>query len=1029
MKNVYILIAFLMLVSPILAAPKAVTISITDADGAAYFCNPCYYNVVGDFGTTSGQVAVGASSFSYISNDTSDDEVFVTAQFRGFNSSTYGCDITPAATTGSINISAIRGMGKIAYIYDKLDFFWGLYNRQDPASYGALYNYSRSLGYSSVNYYNDNESYKFGAGVLSNELTGYDVIVVGHGERQHTYDRNHTEWQLSASMGIALTAAINSGVNVVINAIVANESSLAMSSFIAQSRRTTGSQLGDVLTFNQIKPFGTAQYPAYNNKAATCDLWSNDSAHYNAVSAFRRMVIYYSAYGENWYADYNAEFHEHSAGDECAAAKALSASMITSPQDFIYIVPSIEAFDDPDTGADQYFYHTPILHALEYLTFSNFNLGLDNYEYLNINVYEGSDSCDIIQPLAGVICCFKGICGTSSAVTNTTIPYESRIKPIKSPYSAALDLTDEYIYYASELEYDGNWKNDYENLYDYAYDDEQRWIYYSDFDTGRTRISFAGIKGANTLAEAHYFMAYDFYNTYVPIDSIISDSAYVETNYTGGSLDFNYWNWYLFVPVNHVLHTCETGDNWQLLAYAGYNDTYFDRFNMTCKNGVLSDALTRQLGYTGDDITNITWLAGNAPDFKYYSDAEIGYNDTDPIKFIQRNEYNNAINEMRRLIIVKFSHAGTAQDTGGYIDMVNTTLNYDYYRFYGGNITLYVGSGTDYLTCYAPPGYAFYNPVNGTYSASYSENISVFEPVTKAVRVQELKDLTLKLKITSADVEVIDNAICHIDGVGDRISTGGYCVYNDVKPTTTYNITIRTLGAEQKIVYRKFTTGDYYDSNDADQNLIKCGLFDGTWTYPIWIDRDNLELHGTIYAYEDSEKIRVGNANVNVDGVTDKADSNGNFILFLEYKAGGSYQINITKRPQILDFSDTFMLSEINCMKEDICHIEVIVLKNSSYDGSINDDVIYGGYDPDDITSAIGAIVNIITSPFFMGFVLVLVTAYVGMTLLGGMGAIFGFFGGTILAIAGGFLAPEILLLFILIGIIAVAVAGLGLFN
>ncbi len=386
------------------------------------------------------------------------------------------------------------------------------------------------------------------------------------------------------------------------------------------------------------------------------------------------------------------------------------------------------------------------------------------------------------------------------------------------------------------------------------------------------------------------------------------------------------------------------------------------------------------------------------------------------------------------MIVAKFTpkvESGTdiTTDTGAYIELINNSLNYSYTQYAGGTLELH-GYGNKILSCTAPTGYSFYDPAAETYSRYYVKNVSIFNPTSLGIMLQKTRPLNLVLHITSDTVEDIDNARCSINGYTDTYSTNGYCYFNDVQPNSIYNLTVTTSGAVKQIVERQIGISDYYDSDEASTTGFSCAGFDGNYT--VEVDVDAKQLTFTARVQTDTDGVRVGNVVVTAMGEKScRTDFNGECEMKLLYKSGLPYVFGLSKHPQIMDYNESIYIRSFSfCSKADTCTNIFEVSTNGSYAGDVNDDVDYMlGEDSNNPIDVMYGLLGLFTNYMFLGFIMVFTVTYIGFSTMGIFGGILGWFGGTAIAVIAGFLPASALLLFLLVGIIAIAVVGSGLFG
>lgn len=1006
MKYVYVLMCMLLLTAGAMAATK--TVYLTTSDGDPYFCNPCRYTYSNISGSTNGRTVFGADNFTFDGTST-EYNINVFAQMIGFNiSETVVMGSSESEVTA--NFSRIPSRGAIAWVINSNnEDYYPVANNNDGVAYTyeRLKNISYSLGYSGVNSFNGGNNYTATDTVSTAAFNSYDTVVISD------------PGTASSSMSTALDNAQGNGVKMVINGRFLASSSISISSIVqytVEARSNSGGMKAGAEDGSGEFPEGYAlEEGAYIDVS---DIVGNAPGFFYS---------WFTDFGEQIYFDY--EFLVRNAG---AGSWWSYKSPMYSKYANWFIVPTGRY-----TGTTT-IQHSPTIKALMYLVLDDFNTTSPFQNDLVLNIYEGTQQCGNVRPLENVLCCISSDCDVSSEITSDDVDYSSLVAPIDNPeISARGDATDPIVFWSSEYDYFSTvgyaaapntqaWEAAYLTLGE----DEQRWFVYQDKNLKKSRVSHVGSRGS-TDGQTHWLMNYDFYDTYIDT-SVLSDLEFtMEALDASNSGELYFCRGEPFTESLGIciykLDTCEAGDYWNMTMYYGENTSSFMEVGVNCINGSISRTSASGLtSIPGFDMTNINWYYGFAPDYLDFPNL-IEYNDTRPMVFLQSNEQGAKYNWARHLVVTKFrpqylAGSGDLTDTGGYISMENNTLYYIYTKFFGGNATLQ-GNGNEVLTCNAPSGYAFYNPSTDTYEETYVQNISLFTDISLGVSLQQQRKLRLGLHITSDTVEDIDNARCSIPGFTDSYSTNGYCYFDNVQPQTLYNVTIRTSGAEDKVVQRQVYIADYYDSNDADNNGIFCGNFDGNYTYEINIDHIAITLYPYVRTQDDGTN--VGNAVVTIDDESCRTNEDGWCTLRLPYKTGLTYKVNITKTPQIIPSSTELYLSEMDCNKNDECSYIFFVYRNASYSGSVNDDI--SQVDLNESLSGIeiaDTFIALFTNPLFIGLFLAMVMGWAGYSAMGLFGAVVGFGGGVGVGVTLFLLPANYLLFLVILMIFGIAVVA-----
>jgi len=979
MKYVNVFVLFLLLFSVGMSVTK--TVNFEDSDGDPYFCNPCFVNYANASHSLTGQTALGSSAFTF-SGSASDYTIIVNARLLGFNASDVGF-LDSGDNSIDIAIDQVSGQGKLAYVTDSdsTQYYPQNFNRNGIAYSSAyLQNVSKAFGYESVNQYNAYADYTLSSTVPSDAFNSYDTVaIVGIGT-------------LSGSMANAITNAHNNGVKIVIASQTLYSSGLPFSGIVSTSN--TGNYVSPTV-YSGMAFDGSSIYP--DGEYLLSDQYVD--------------TTYSSGVGRTY-------FYFPISGDESNIRDAINvtASGIKAHQNFpmvnkyynYYIAPSwnfgLTAYEYSDT-----------LKALMYLSLLDFNMTADSLNTLTLNVYEGTENCGNVEPIQSVLCCISNECGVSSAVTSSVIQYSSLVAPIDNPeISARGDATEPIVFWGSEYDFYAPsgvqnipaWERYVEDMTE-AYVSsgvaQKKWLLYQDKTFKRSRITFAGTR-KSTDGQDHWLLNYDFYDTYLDTALLDDVEFSLETLNSGnsGAIDYSY-NFGL-----NQFRSCQAGDYWNMSVYYGINTSHFGEVGVNCINGALNRISTSALTTIPDfDIPNIDWNYGFAPNFADFQ-TEIGYNDTTPMKKVQSNRQGGTYNWIRHMVVAKFTPqlqggGGDTTDTGGFIVLENNTLYYKYTKYDGGNITLN-GQGNEVLTCTAPSGYSFYNPLTDTYSSIYERNISINTDISLGVQLQKTRPLRMIIHVTSDLVEDIDNARCSIQGFTDSYSTNGYCYFNNVQPNTIYNVTVRTSGAESKVVETTKFIADYYDTFDADNNGIFCGNFDGNYTFEVNVDHETMSFFPYVVTQDDSTP--VTNAVVEINGKSCRTGTGGYCNINVEILQGAEYEINVTKSPQIIPYSEGVYMSQMDCDKNYVCSYFLYVEKNASYGGGINDDAVFGdylGFTGDlDLDSAITIVMDMMSKPMFLGLLIICCITVVLGYWLGSIGVIVGLTTGVLLTLTVG---------------------------
>jgi len=986
MKYVHVFMVLMVLMSVGLSVTK--TVNVQTADGDPYFCNPCRYTYSNSTGSFNGRTPLGADNFTFSGVANEEYTVNVFAQMIGFNISETR---TMESGTNSIeaNFTRIKTRGAIGFIATTASDFYPTTNNNDGKAYSLqrLENISYSFGYTGFNSYNGGNNYGISDTVSSTGFNAYDTVVLGEIGTP------------SATISTALTNAENSGVKVVIGAKSLALSNIPISSIVTYDTDTrSGSGGAEYGAVPSASEFPNGYYISHNVYVDVGQIVGNVVGY---------VYNHFITFGDTTEIEYDFAVRNAGAGSWWS----YKTPMFSKYSDW-FIVPSSRYVGAVTVE------HSPTLKSLMYLMLNDFNTTSPFQNELTLNVYEGTDNCGNVKPVENVLCCISSDCDVSSAISSTQIQYSSAVSPVENPeLTARGDATEPVIFWDSQYDYFSTdsyagvtdveaWARQYFSLGT----DEQRWLVYRDTNLKKSRISFAGSKGS-TDGYDHWLLAYDFYDTYMDT-ALLSDIEFsMDTIDSGNSGKLYYCKGGFPILGSCILQvdTCEAGDYWNMSLYYGINETHFREHGVNCINGVLNRVTTSSLTEIPDfDIPSINWQYGFAPDFIDFQ-TEIAYNDTIPMKKIQSNRQGGTYNWIRHMVVAKFTPqyvagTGALTDTGGYIDLDNSTLYYKYTKYSGGNITLY-GNGNEQITCTAPSGYAFYNPVTDSYEATYKRNITLETDLTLGVQLQKTRKLRMLIHVTSDTVEDIDNARCSVEGFTDSYSTNGYCYFNNVQPNTEYNITVRTSGAESLTVSMTKYINDYYNSFNSDNSGLFCGNFDGNYTFEVNVDHPTMRFFP--YVVTESSSTPVGNAVVSIDGLSCRTLSGtGSCNVDVPIIQGMPYNITVTKSPQIIPYQEDVYMSEMDCDKNYVCSYFLYVRENASYDGNVNDDSIFGdylGFQGDlDVFEAITVVMEMMSKPMFLGLLIICCVTVVLGYWLGAIGVVVGLTTAVLLTLSVG---------------------------
>jgi len=1017
MKKMGILFALLILTSVSFAYDLNVTFFRSDYT-TAHFCNPCNISVsntsgfVAKYGLTSGGLeAKNNHTFTGLIAD--DFEITLTADLIGFEYEIIE-NVALSANTDLEIALPVDNKGSVGTITGAAAL--GMENLTNATV--------KTLGFDSLNAYNGFVTYAYTDTVALSEFQKYDVMVVTAAQFDSTFSCTiYPVWESVISDSVA-------------NAVIASQSFIIAG--VGQEKLWSLLSIDGIAQQYNGDIAGTNyRHQTYFDSVGQDDyetFWSSETTGSNKWRSFEQTGVYtYPSIGDRvCTAEPNITTATHYDGGRFCLNTSTAAACINynamTITDGSIVLAEKQAYKSSGTPTD-YDFASPYLSALTWYSL----FGVDS-TLLTVSAYEGTEKCGKIKPVANVLCCLGTDCSLSESLTANTINTSSLVTPTSDvALNQRGDSSEPFVFYNSYADFtdtEYGWKNNFLELSN----DEQSWYVYKDSATKTARVSFAGSRGS-TDGNTQWLMAYDFYDTYYDT-SKISDIGFsiepVDSNNAGELVITQY---VLGVYWTTTLRTCETNDYWNMSLFYGKNETAWNEEKVLCDNGAISFEHNYSQAYIPHfDISQITWHYGYAPDFMVFDEEFIGVNDSTPMKKLQSNTLESRYNFIRHMIVAKFTpkvESGTdiTTDTGAYIELINNSLNYSYTQYAGGTLELH-GYGNKILSCTAPTGYSFYDPAAETYSRYYVKNVSIFNPTSLGIMLQKTRPLNLVLHITSDTVEDIDNARCSINGYTDTYSTNGYCYFNDVQPNSIYNLTVTTSGAVKQIVERQIGISDYYDSDEASTTGFSCAGFDGNYT--VEVDVDVKQLTFTARVQTDTDGVRVGNVVVTAMGEKScRTDFNGECEMKLLYKSGLPYVFGLSKHPQIMDYNESIYIRAFSfCSKADTCTNIFEVSTNGSYAGDVNDDVDYMlGEDSNNPIDVMYGLLGLFTNYMFLGFIMVFTVTYIGFSTMGIFGGILGWFGGTAIAVIGGFLPASALLLFLLVGIIAIAVVGSGLFG
>lgn len=983
----------LLLAIPVAAMDLRVKTSLPDITSRQYFCNPCYVTWSNETDGGVLRTALGSSNYSFTTAQNGTYTFIPSAEMLGFNETGL-----PVSAAGSDNSTILRvpisAKGQLAVVGNGAGEQWfdtsddggaGVYPQnweRKAYSYQLLKNISKSFGYGNVNAYGGSGNYSLSGSYASNAFVNYETVLVGYGDTNNYAGAN----VMSATLVTALETARSSGTLVYVPAYVFNKSVSAGAG--VQRFVGGGNQPFDVLSELGMVQNGTNYYPLGHDLVTL----GGKSAYPLFVQRENPALDYWG-----WYAATGTPSYIYLRSDIVNGNSGTTATTLPLYRviDEWRVVPSY--WHSVFLGNKIFF--NPALFALMYNSLDNY--GTDTGEAaggITVSTYEGSPECSRLGAVAGVLCCFKGSCASSSAagtrIISKNLTYVSSIANPESELRG--DASDLMLFYATKADFDSGKMS---SKLSAIGTDKQRWFAYSDTATKTARVLFMGAK-RSTTGDSHYFVNYNFYDTYMDVGLIFkpTDNKWFEVDNldSSNSDELTFCESWFGNICTGFFRSCtdSAGNNWNYTLYYGVNETSFNERRLSCQSGVVYRTGTDNLPAIPDfDMSQINWYYGIAPTFTAF-DIEIGENDTTPIKLIQSNRNEARYNWLRQFVLFRFDTPyvegrGGNTDTGAYIDMVNSGIKFRYNQTYGGNLTIAGAAGTGTLTCSAPSGYKFAMP-DGSLSASYSKNMTVTDPVSVGVQLEKIRALTLKIHVTSDAMADIDNAKCSLNGFADVFSTNGYCVFNGVQVSKNYNATISTSGAEAKVITMIIRTGDYYDSEDMDKNGKFCGTFDGIFTVEAHMDRTELTLYAYVRAASD-RTTNVVNALVNYSGQFCKTDQLGRCQLSLPYSSGVPYDFTVTKKGYILPLRVSVAGSQLDCDKNDVCSYIFYVNQNPNAT-SVNGDGLVFGYSGNqlDVDGYLRLFYAMITSPIMLAMALIAIGTGWGFKSAGIAGTLIG---------------------------------------
>lgn len=992
MKYAYVLMLFLVVCSAGMAATK--TVNFRTADEDPYFCNPCRITYTNSTHSLSARSDLGASNITF-DGTASSYTIAAYAQMIAFNESVI---VTMGSSDSSANADfyMIKSRGAVALITDGVSRrMYPFFQNNDGISYSyeRMKNLTKAFGFSGLNSFNAGANYTLSGSYSVNAFNSYDTVLIGG------------VGTASPSVAAAVDNARQAGVNIIIPSETLYSSSFAFSSLVTRDT----SQFGGNWNWMYVGGRNTgAIYPQGNQylndpSPYDYDMYPDSREGVGGVSGYytRAPELFYSEFGDETFISYRF------AGSTTSGAHPKVDKPLFSHYSGMYIVFSMKSRDSYGV----YEHHSPTIKALMYLALTDFNTTEPFSSELTINVYEGTEECGNVEPIPNVLCCIGTGCGMSSAVTSTDVPYTSKVAPLENPeYTARGDATDKVLFWSSYSDFSQpvtyygvlmeNWERELASISQ----GEKKWLTYRDIAQRRSRVVFAGGRGT-TDGEDNYLVYYDFYDTYMDVSKIKDINFYIKPldSSNSGALDFAK---YVLGILTYGFKSCETGDNWNMSMYYGINTSHWKEHGVNCINGNPNWVSSTLTSIPDFNMSDITWHYGYAPDFIDFAN-EIG-GDVFPMKTAQSKKYNLNFDWVIHMVVFRFEApyvggTGATTDTGGFMELEDSTLGFTWTKYEGGNITLF-GYGEETVTCVAPSGYAFYNPITEEFASEYVRNISLYSDTSLGIMLQRQRPLKMRIQVSSNTHEYVDNARCSIQGFSDTYSTNGYCTFNNVQPNAEYSVEIRTTGANPKSVNFSFFTGDYYDSFDADENGMFCGNFDGNFTFNANIDQSQRIFYP--YILTSGENVAVANAIVDVDGVSCRTGTSGTCRMLLPIKHGSPYELNVRKHPQIIPKTELIYGSQMDCNAENLCSYFVYVQKNSTYAGHVNDDttfVDYIGFDGDlDVFQAITVVMNMMSKPIFLGLLIIACVTVVLGYWLGTIGVIVGITTGVLLTLSAG---------------------------
>lgn len=894
-----IFIVLIILSISVFGANSSVSFYFMQADGGTpYFCNPCYYSVYNTTGIDrAGRTAYGANSISLSLINNTDYIFKLKAEFIGFNSTETIISDTIISDKGYlVNISEINTHLKLAMIsYDgENNWYEGggltdfISNKRTLYNFSYFKNITKSLGFPNINVYNGGANYSTTGTYSPTAFNQYDVIIVT------PYSINGANGKLSTSVITALKNAISAGIKVF---IPAEQLRLIYPSYLTRQEghftaNTIRAHIYYVINNNSQYPSGYyvdgyKYLDFYGQKTHGTDTtWSFNVSKSNFGVKSDILIQYYGWQTASPYNDYNVSAYIYSVMDNN-----------------IFIVP--EFITNEYTGNT---YRTsPIDKALMYAVLTNYSsVGTTQHDVTIQGIETACTSA--YKPVNNLACTIDGIScvttGLSSSMKNISTLV---LSGTASKYSTAftdkipsMPITSQ-THYLLHNSYDRwDWFSIWRDGFTYD-GNRQMWI------IGNPSIptSMNGQNNKNFSSLYLFINALNFYpteNQYLVGHQIFYSAKEATANFTFTSdvsdYIFNgYHNYYLgdtgsvsFIGSADYSCVFEYGSTqeWNITYYAGYNTSHFIKYNFFCYQGV------HRLSYS----EFVTKLPVNETS-NWYKSGGVLKQLFAPVTITKQSDGTYKVLRTT-LLEIDVSADGNAQHQIGIME-TNLTANYRGIVVTPSNCSVTLYEGTHNYLCYAPAGYTFLsnslNYESGTFSVSSDRIVTL--------QMQRIRKLALNIQVYDYE----GNATIYLEGIrctSDYFSAisdnNGICRFVGVPPNTKFNITI-TNPRTQDTINITLGTGDYYDTQNIDNNDYTCSNFDGNYTYPIYIGSKNLNIEFNPIINCGAKQYNKANVIINLDNtqtcVTDK-DIGSCIINSVPIKYGAEYLVNATNSPEAI---------------------------------------------------------------------------------------------------------------------------------